>query len=183
MDIGTVSVRYARALLMFATEQHEEDEVYNEMNTLCRVYLDYPQLRQMVENPSLSNSEKQNILCNAVGGKPCNTCQKFFALIVEKRRADIMQFVANTFVSLYLSSKHIIKSRLVVPTEINDAIANKMRSIVEAKTKNKVEMTVEVDPSINGGFILEYGTYRIDASINSQIKNIRKNLMRAAGNA
>ena len=58
-----------------------------------------------------------------------------------------------------------------------------MRELVEAKTDSKVEMQVNTDVSLGGGFILEYCTYKIDASIRNQIKNIRKKLMRTAGNS
>ena len=44
--------------------------------------------------------------------------------------------------------------------------------MVEAKTQGTVEFTTEVDPTIIGGFILEYDTYRMDASVKSKLNNI-----------
>lgn len=51
-----------------------------------------------------------------------------------------------------------------------------MRSIVESKTQGTVEFLTEVNPDIIGGFILEYDTYRLDASVQSQLRSILKNL-------
>lgn len=183
MDIGIVSVRYAKALLKYALEQKEETTVYDEMDTLSQVYLNTPELRQMIENPMLSNEDKMKILCKATGVTPCNTTQRFFTLVINKRRTTIMPFIANSYKSLYLSYKNVVKSRLVVSSNPNNAFVDKMRSLVEAKTGCKVEMQVKTDSSLGGGFILEYGTYKIDASICNQIKNIRKKLMRTAGNS
>ena len=56
MDIGVISVRYARALLKSATDQKLEDKVYQEMMTLAKSYLEVPQLRQTIDNPEIGVS-------------------------------------------------------------------------------------------------------------------------------
>ena len=45
MDIGVISVRYARALLKSATDQKLEDRVYQEMQLVAKCYIEVPQLR------------------------------------------------------------------------------------------------------------------------------------------
>jgi len=183
MDIGTVSVRYAKALLKYSIELQEEDLVYQEMDLLSKVYLNAPQLRQMIENPAISSEGKLDLLQKAVGNDPSKATKSFLNLVVEKRRTTMLQFIANSYVDLYLKHKNITSSRLIVSSEVSENFVDKMRKIVEKNTNSQVVLNVEKDPTIGGGFVLEYGTYRIDASISSQIKNIRKSLMRAAGNS
>ena len=48
----------------------------------------------------------------------------------------------------------------------------KMRQMVESKTNGTVEFETEVDPDIIGGFILEYDTFRMDASVKSKLNTI-----------
>lgn len=45
MDIGVISVRYARALIKAALGMKLEDQVYQEMQTLYTSYIDVPELR------------------------------------------------------------------------------------------------------------------------------------------
>ena len=47
-----------------------------------------------------------------------------------------------------------------------------MKQMVERKTHGTVEFNTEVDPDILGGFILEYDTYRMDASVKSKLNSI-----------
>ena len=47
-----------------------------------------------------------------------------------------------------------------------------MRQMVERKTQGTVEFESEVNPDIIGGFILEYDTYRMDASVRSKLNTI-----------
>ena len=56
------------------------------------------------------------------------------------------------------------------------AIEDKMRQMVESKTRGTVEFNTEVDPDIIGGFILEYDTYRMDASVRKQLNTILSQL-------
>ena len=44
MDIGVISVRYARALIKSALSMKLEDQVYQEMQTLYKSYIDVPEL-------------------------------------------------------------------------------------------------------------------------------------------
>ena len=58
MDIGVISVRYARALLKNAIEEKLEDKVYNDMQTLAVSYIKVPELRFTIDNPMLSRCAK-----------------------------------------------------------------------------------------------------------------------------
>ena len=52
MDIGAISIRYARALLKAATAEGLEDKVYQDMMTLAKSYLEVDQLRQKIGRAS-----------------------------------------------------------------------------------------------------------------------------------
>ena len=47
-----------------------------------------------------------------------------------------------------------------------------MKALVQSRAQGTVEFNTEVDPSIIGGFILEYDTYRMDASVKSKLNAI-----------
>ena len=53
-----------------------------------------------------------------------------------------------------------------------------MRRMVESKTNGTVEFETEVNPDIIGGFILEYDTFRMDASVKSKLNSILQTLKR-----
>ena len=70
MDIGVISVRYARALLKSATDANIDDTVYQEMMTVAKSYVEVPALRQTIDNPMLSKDKKESLLLVAAGEKP-----------------------------------------------------------------------------------------------------------------
>ena len=176
MDIGVISVRYARALLKSATDAKIEADVYKEMRTLAKSYTEVPQLRQTIDNPMLSKDTKQQLLLTAVGEKPCELTKAFISLVLKEDRENVMQFIANSYVTLYRQQKNVIRGRLITAAAVSPATEQKMRQMVESKTNGTVEFETEVNPDIIGGFILEYDTYRMDASVKSKLNSILQTL-------
>jgi len=176
MDIGVISVRYARALLKSATDAKIETDVYKEMQTLAKTYSEVPQLRQTIDNPMLSKDTKQQLLLTAVGENPCELTKVFISLVLKEDRENVMQFIANSYVTLYRQQKNVIRGRLITAAAVSPATEQKMRQMVESKTNGTVEFETEVNPNIIGGFILEYDTYRMDASVKSKLNSILNTL-------
>ena len=176
MDIGVISVRYARALLKSATDAKIEDDVYKEIQTMAKTYSEVPQLRQTIDNPMLSKDTKQQLLLTAVGEKPCELTKAFISIVLKEDRENVMQFIANSYVTLYRQQKNVIRGRLIPATAVTPATEQKMRQMVESKTNGTVEFETEVNPDIIGGFILEYDTYRMDASVKSKLNSILQTL-------
>ncbi len=176
MDIGVISVRYARALLKSATDVKIETDVYKEMQTLAKSFMEVPQLRQTIDNPMLSKDMKQALLLTAVGEKPSELTKVFISLVLKEDRENVMQFIANSYVTLYRQQKNVIRGRLITAAAVSPATEQKMRQMVESKTNGTVEFETEVNPDIIGGFILEYDTYRMDASVKSKLNSILNTL-------
>ena len=176
MDIGVISVRYARALLKSATDAKFEDTVYQDMMTLAKSYVDVPALRQTIDNPMLSKEKKESLLLAACGEKPCELTKAFIALVLKEDRENMIQFMANSYVTLYRKQKNVIRGKLTTAARVSVQTEQKMRQMVESKTNGTVEFETEVNPDIIGGFILEYDTYRMDASVKSKLNSILQTL-------
>ncbi len=172
MDIGVISVRYARALLKSSTDAKIEDSVYKDMQVLAKSYIDVPELRFTIDNPMLSKDIKENLLFTAAGGKVCELTKTFISLVLKEGREDIMQFMANSYITLYRKQKNVIRGKLITAAAVSDDTEQKMRQMVESNTNGTVEFETEVEPDIIGGFILEYDTYRMDASVKSKLNGI-----------
>lgn len=172
MDLGVISVRYARALLKSATELKLEDQVYKEMQTLSRSFLEVPELRFTIDNPMLSKDKKLKLIVTACGENACELTKKFVALVLKEDREKTLQFMAASYITLYRQQKNIIRGSLTTAAPVSKDTEDRMRRMVESKTKGTVEFKTEVDPNIIGGFILEYDTYRMDASVKSKLNKI-----------
>ena len=177
MNTGVISVRYARALLKSATDAKVENLVYAEMQQMAKCFIDVPQLRQTIDNPMLSKEKKEMLLTTATGGEQTSPLTKaFIALVLKEDRENMIQFMANSYVTLYRKQKNVIRGKLTTAVTVAPQTEQKMRSVVEKRTQGTVEFETEVSPDIIGGFILEYDTYRMDASVKSKLNSILNTL-------
>ena len=176
MDYGVISVRYARALLKRATELKVEEKVYADMIMLAACYVEVADLRATIENPMLLRSEKVRLLTTALGPDANELSKRFIELVLKEGREKVLQFMANSYITFYREQKNIIRGKLTTAAAVSEATEQKMKQMVESRTQGTVEFNTEVDPSIIGGFILEYDTYRMDASVKTRLNNILSEL-------
>ena len=159
-----------------ATDAKIEDAVYTEMQQLAKSYVEVPQLRFTIDNPMLSKDKKEALLLTAAGQEPSDLTKAFVQLVLKEDRESVMQFIANSYVTLYRQQKNVIRGRLITAAQVSPATEQKMRRMVESKTNGTVEFETEVNPDIIGGFILEYDTYRLDVSVKSKLNSILNTL-------
>lgn len=178
MDVGVISVRYARALLKGSTEAKLEDTVYRDMQALATSYIKVPELRFTIDNPMLPKDSKFSLLQTASGGKPCDLTEAFLRLVLKEGRESVLQFMANSYITLYRKQKNVISGKLTTAAAVSPDTEQRMRQMVESKTNGTVEFETEVNPDIIGGFVLEYDTYRMDASVKTKLSTILAQLKR-----
>lgn len=176
MDLGVISVRYARALLKSATDMKQEDAVYKEMQVLLQSYLQVSALRSTIDNPMLGKDKKEALLKVACGGELTDLTLRFLKLVLKEDRETTLQFMAASYVTLYRQQKNVTRGKLVTAVAVSPETENKMKAMVESKTHGTVEFNTEVDPDIIGGFVLEYDTFRMDASVKTKLNTILNQL-------
>jgi len=176
MDVGVISVRYARALLKGSTEAKIEDIVYRDMQALAMSYMKVPELRFTIDNPMLSKDSKESLLVTACGGNPNELTKAFIKLVLKEDRESVLQFMANSYITLYRKQKNVISGKLTTAAAVSPETERRMRMMVESATNGAVEFETEVNPDIIGGFVLEYDTYRMDASVKTKLATILSQL-------
>lgn len=176
MDLGVISVRYARALLKGALAEKQEDELYKEMQILYKSYLEVPELRTTIDNPMLAKEQKQKVLEIACGDDITNLTKRFIDFVLKKDREFALQFMAASYITLYRKFKNITRGKLITAADVSLETVEKMKRMVENRTRGAVEFNTEVDKELIGGFVLEYDDYRMNASVKSKLRRILSDL-------
>lgn len=86
MDLGLISVRYARALLKASNQEKQSEQVYADMQTLAAEYLNVPELSVTIANPMLSKEQKEHLLVTAAGSTKCELTRRFIILVLDEGR-------------------------------------------------------------------------------------------------
>ncbi len=174
MNTGVISKRYAKALYQFSEEGKKEKQVYSEMSTLLTSYQLVPGLRKALDNPLLPMEDKIELLSKAAGGNVSQEVKRFFTMVLKGHREKFMQFMAYSYVDLYRKKNNILIGKLITAVPVDKRIKDLMRAVIVKDTQGTVEFESLVEPSIEGGFILDVDYNRLDASIATQLEQVRR---------
>ena len=175
MDIGIVSMRYAKALMEYAKSTGTEDRLYTEMRTLSRSFEKHLICVRHGE-PVLPVQEKFSLICTAaVGDAPVGQeLSRFVTLILKNRREAFLQYICLSYLDLYRKSRHIGVAKLTTAVPVSREIWERIRNSASHLLHAKMELQTDVDPSIEGGFIFDINDFRLDASIATQLKRVKQ---------
>ncbi len=176
MEVGILSMRYAKAMIEYAQEKGLEDRIYQEFMTLAYCFRAQPGLRETLENPVVTTKEKLALVCIAADGDGKSTREfvRFITLVLRNRREGYLQFISLMYMDLYRKLKHIGTGRLITAVPVDKETENRIRSAAAHILHAQMELETVVDPSIEGGFVFDINDYRLDASVATQLKRVKQ---------
>lgn len=176
MNSGLVSTRYANALLNFAIESGEHEQVYAKMKLLADLFFEVPELKEIVQNPSIPAKMKKEIIVTAFGGDLPVSLEKTIGLILDNERENQLQFITQRFIDLYRRRFRIQAGKLITAVPIEEETKKRLLEKIRHLIGNTLEIEAVVDPDIIGGFILNLDDYRWDASVSGELERVRQSL-------
>ena len=137
-----------------------------------------------MNNPHVTTDERKKLLLSAAGNESSpvsSEFSKFVDLVTDRKRENYFHSISLVFQDLYRKDNNIIIGKLTTATEVSEQVKEKMKALV-AQIANlplggKVEFQSEVDPSLIGGFQLQVESNLLDASVASQLQEIKKTLI------
>lgn len=176
MDIGIVSMRYAKALMEYVKSTGAEETLYKEFCTLERSFRKHPDLRMALENPILTIREKFSLICTAAVGNASagREFTRFITLVLRNRRENYLQYICLSFLNLYRKDKHIGVGKLITAVPVSRDVWERIRDSASTLLHAHMELHTEVDPAIEGGFVFDINDFRLDASIATQLKKVKR---------
>ena len=177
MSAIKLASRYAKSLLDFAVEKGKLDDVHKDQVYLSKVMKSSKDFNHLLGSPLVGTDKKLKALQSVLGGNVSDLTMQFLQLLVKKSREVYLKEVVDSFLFQYDEYKRItqVKITSAAPLEKNqiDALLHKLKQ--EAKLEN-IHLTTEVDESLVGGFVLQYGDKQYDASVARQVNILKKGL-------
>ena len=176
MNVGIISDRYAHALLKYVTETGNGEQVYLQAKMLEKCFSSLEDMRQLIYHPkATSDSFKMKVIETALGGKDkaADELLRFVRLVIRHKRIKYLHLMLLIFMDLYRKANNISFGRLVVAVP-SEQLQRRLTDIVHDETGGSLELETKVDPSIIGGFVLDMGWERLDASVASQLRAVRR---------
>ncbi len=171
-----VSKRYAKALLSLAIENNILEEAYHDMKLISQAFSYEKELKVVLKSPIVREGKKQNILKHLFGEKVHPLIMKYMLIIARKRRAALLDGISRQFINVYKEHLDIEPVSVTTAFPIDEPMREKVLAAARRFTKKTIEFREKVNPEIIGGFILDLGDRRYDASIRRKLSDMKKHL-------
>lgn len=177
MSDGLIPRRYAKALYKLAVENGDSELIYEQLRHLNFRYTAIDELKRVVLNPDIPDAEKGAYILRAAGGIPGSSLDKFLLLVVQNNRAEMLRKITLSYVDIYREQHRIahvtITTAAPMPEPEIDAIVAVVKHRLEDMT---LEIETVVNPDIIGGFTVNINDLVLDASVKTELNNLRLKL-------
>jgi F-type H+-transporting ATPase subunit delta len=138
---------------------------------------DVPELRSALRNPQLEPATKIAVLDELVGDAD-QLMRNFLRLVAEKGRIGSIEEIAREFDRLMAREERRLNVELTTARELSADEARELLQEIQQASGRKIEATRRVDPNLIGGFVLQAGSMRVDASVRGRLEGLRQELVR-----
>lgn len=175
-DERSSAVQYANALLQLTNEFGGAEEVYTNLETVSRVFDSEPELMVLFRHPAITSTEKEKCL-----NEFCVNMDKLSArllhILCERRKLHLLAAIVTEFKQLLLDKHNIVQGVLTSADQMDDESVKNIQNRLVSKLGKRVQLSVEIDKSLIGGYVLRIGDQVIDGSLKGRLQGIEKALL------
>jgi F-type H+-transporting ATPase subunit delta len=166
---------YANALFEAAKEKDRLELVRDELRAFLQSVKEIPELRELLVSPQVESAQKVDAL-RAILADADELVRNFLLLVTEKGRAPQLEEIAREFEALVAAEEGILEVELTTAVDLSDDESKKLLGQIEQVSGRRLRATRRVDPGLIGGFVLEAGSHRADASVRGRLEGLRRQL-------
>jgi F-type H+-transporting ATPase subunit delta len=182
MNEGLVTKRYVKALYQLADEGKTLEKVVADVEVLLACIQESPEFSSFLENPLIKPAEKNKVIQKLFTKTFQTLTLSFLDLLIRNRREMHLKSMCLHFMQYYKSFFRIKEGVITTAMKLSPKYKDEIYNFITKKFKMKIEFSEKIDPAIIGGFILRVEDQQIDASIQTQLRKIRRELIRSIEN-
>lgn len=171
-----VAHRYAKSLLEMAQDQNKLEVIKGDVDTLKEM-MGNRDFYLLLKSPIVSPGKKKSILKAIFSSTKMDELTTAFArILITKGRESNLPEIVTAFQDQYkflknITSVHITSATALSEQEMKDI---KAKLLADDSTGQDLAIETSIDPSLIGGFILEYDGTVYDASVAHKLKELRR---------
>lgn len=169
---------YGRALFELAEEQGCEEELFEELSLVQRLFEASPEYRTLLDTPALPSGEKPALIDEAFAS--CHVyVRDFIKILASKRATGELSACARVFGECLDESRGVIRAEAITAVSMTASQIERLESKLSAMTGKRAIVTNRCDPAVVGGVTLLCDGSRFDGSIRARLEDLRKKLSEA----
>ena len=175
----TAARRYAEAAFEIAQRDGTVDAWRSELAAAAEVLGDERVARHL-SNPAVSLEEREKLVDGVLGTRVSPQVRNLVLLQLRRGRTHEIQRVADEFRRLDNKRQGITVATATAAAPLTPDEVRALTTRLEQFTGGRVELEVQVDPSLLGGLVVRVGDRLIDGSVRGRLERLRNQLVSGA---
>ncbi len=171
MRPSTTARRYAEAAFSVAEQDGNAGLWLRDLHAISEALRDNS-VALFFKDPKVAREEKLEAISQIFGAAHPHVAN-LLRLLVSQGRMFLVPGIAQEFTALLRQARGIIEAGVTVARSVSDTEREDIVRRLETSTGKKVEVHLQVDPSILGGIIVRIGDRLIDASVAGRLDRLR----------
>lgn len=179
MISSTIFTRYGRALADVALADGEDAAVMQDLNNYREIFRMVPALLEALDSPAVRREAKNQVLAEMLARYPVTrTAGNFLRILLDHHRIRYFADICDSYLKTVNDRKGIVAARVTAAAPIGENDLAMLRTSLSSATGNKITLSVDTDPELLAGVVVQIGSTVYDGSIRAQLEEIRTRLTR-----
>ena len=179
--LNTITTPWAEAFLQVTEAAGDTDTVVAQARAVLGLWNGSTELREAMASPVLEVEAKKAALVKLFADQVSPSFLNVMKLLADRQRIGMLDAVLERYLELYREQRNIALATVTSASPLSDEqqalMADKVKAVAGT---DRVEINLQVDPSLIGGFVLSVGSRVIDASLSGQVRRLGLSLARVS---
>ncbi|MBC6443983.1 MAG: ATP synthase F1 subunit delta [Alphaproteobacteria bacterium GM202ARS2] len=170
-------VRYAKALYGTAHKANCVAAVVRDLDALRHALEADRRIVEWLKYPLLNADTRVAVaalIAKQLGGH--DVTRKFLLTVAAMGRLAYLPEILAAWRATVHEHENILDATLRTATPLSEAEQKKLKDSLEKQLKKTLDIQVEQDDSLLGGFVLQVGSMRFDASLRNRLKRLESHI-------
>jgi F-type H+-transporting ATPase subunit delta len=175
----TAARRYAEAAFEVAMRDDTVEAWRSELDTAASIVAD-ERVARMLANPALPLEQRVEMAKSIFGASLSQPALNLIGLMLRRGRIHELPRLAAEFRRLDNARQGITIATAISAAPLTQDEIHALTERLESLTGGRVELEVQVDPSLLGGLVVRVGDRMIDGSVRGRLERLRNQLVSGA---
>jgi F-type H+-transporting ATPase subunit delta len=171
---STVGRNYARALFELAREASALDGVEADIRAARDTLYTDRAVRDFLGNRLIGRTAKKAVIRAGLEGKVNENVLSLLFLLADRGRVRLLGEITEEFERLARLARGVRKVRVATAFALDAGQKDRVVRSLEARFGGRVELEVEVRPSLIGGMVAESEGQEMELSLEGSLKDLRE---------
>ncbi len=176
-----VGRNYARAIFELAAEAGSRDLVEEDLRAARDALCADPAVLDFLGNRLIGRTAKKAVIRSGLAGAVDESVLTLLFLLANRGRVRLLPEIVEEYERLALLARGVRRVRVGSPFALDAAHVQRIVGSLEARFGVRVELEVEIRPSLIGGVVAESEGKEIELSLAGVLKGMREAAREAGG--